>query len=159
MVIQADGPPCTCGNQGCWETMASGTALAREAKRRISEGAATKILEEAEGDIEKITAEAVHRAALTGDKLAAELIGETARYLGVGFASLINLFNPELIVIGGGLAKIGDMLLEPAYEEAGRRAFQPSFEAVRFTRAALGDNPGVVGAAAYAMERLTVGRS
>jgi glucokinase len=154
MTIDDEGPPCNCGNRGCWETLASGTALAREARRSIQDGAATSILEYAGGDPERINAEVIHEAAQAGDRLATELIARTAYYLGVGLANLINIFNPELIVIGGGLANMGDRLLKPAYDEAGRRAFPPSFREVRFARAELGRNSGVLGAAAFALEKM-----
>jgi len=154
MVIDDEGPQCNCGNKGCWETLASGTALAREARHRIKEGAATSILNYADGNIEKINAEAIHEAAQAGDKLANELIAQTAYYLGVGLANLINIFNPEVIVIGGGLSNIGDTLLKPAFEEAGRRAFTQAYQAVRFARAELGRNSGVLGAAAFALEKI-----
>ena len=154
MVIDDGGPQCNCGNKGCWETLASGTALAREARHRIEEGAATSILKYADGNIEKLNAEAIHEAAQAGDKLANKLIAQTAYYLGVGLANLINIFNPEVIVIGGGLSNIGDMLLEPAFEEAGRRAFTQAYQAVRFSRAELGRNSGVLGAAAFALEKI-----
>jgi glucokinase len=154
MVIDDEGPPCSCGNRGCWETLASGTALAREARGRIKEGAATSILEYSGGNVDKINAEAIHEAAKAGDKLASDLIARTAYYLGVGLANLINIFNPEVIIIGGGLSNIGDMLLKPAFEEAGRRAFKQAYEEVRFARAGLGRNSGVLGAAAFALEQI-----
>ena len=154
MVIDDDGPSCNCGNKGCWETLASGTALAKEARHRIKRGAQTSILELAGGDLEKINAEAIHQAAQAGDNLAEELIARSAYYLGVGLANLVNIFNPEIIVIGGGLSNIGDMLLQPAFEEAGRRAFKQSFQAVSFARAELGRNSGVLGAAIFALERM-----
>ncbi len=153
MVIDDNGPLCKCGNRGCWETLASGRALAAEARRLIKKGTTSTILELAGGAIDKVNAEAIHRAALAGDKLASQLIARAAYYLGVGLANLINIFNPEVIVIGGGLANIGDRLLLPAYQEAGRRAFKQSYQAVRFARAELGQNSGVIGAAAYALEQ------
>jgi glucokinase len=158
MAIEAGGPPCNCGNIGCWETLASGTALSREAKSRVEEGAATTILKYSDGNIEKINAEVIHEAALAGDELANILIARNAYYLGVGLANLINIFNPELIVIGGGLSNIGDMLLLPAYEEARRRAFKQSQQTVRFAKAELGRNSGVIGAAAFAWERMKKSR-
>jgi glucokinase len=91
------------------------------------------------------------------DKLARELVSRIAYYLGVGLANLINIFNPEMIVAGGGLSNMGDILLEPAYEEAGRRAFRQAYSAVRFTRSELGRNSGVLGAAAFALERINDG--
>lgn len=153
MVIADNGPQCACGNKGCWETLASGTALAREARQRIHEGATTSILKYVDGESKNINAEAVHEAARAGDELANELIAGVAYYLGVGLANLINIFNPEKIIIGGGLSNIGDLLLRPAYEEAGRRAFQEPYQAVRFARPELGHDSGVLGAAAYALEK------
>jgi glucokinase len=152
MTIDDDGPICNCGNRGCWETLASGTALAREAKYRIKEGVTTSILEYAEGDIENVTAQIVQSAAENGDSLAKELIAQTGYYVGVGLANLINIFNPELIVIGGGLSNIGDMLLKPAFKVAGERAYRESFRATRFVSAGLGRNSGVLGAAAFALQ-------
>ncbi len=158
MTIDDEGPPCNCGNRGCWEALASGTALAREARNRINEGATTSILEYGGGDPARINAEVIHEAAQAGDNLAAELIARTAYYLGVGLANLINIFNPEVIVIGGGLSNIGDRLLKPAFEEAGRRAFKQAYQAVRFARAELGRNSGVLGAAAFALEKMSGAR-
>jgi glucokinase len=154
MTIDDNGPICNCGNRGCWETLASGTALAKEAKHRIKEGVRTSILEYAEGDVEKVTAQVIHSAAQQGDSLAKELIVRTGYYVGVGLANLINIFNPELIVIGGGLSNIGDMLLKPAFKTAGERAYKEAFQAVRFASAGLGRNSGVLGAAAFALQEM-----
>ena len=154
MTIDDDGPICNCGNRGCWETLASGTALAREARHRIEGGMRTSILEYAEGDMEKVTALVIQDAAEKGDSLAKELIGRTGYYLGVGLANLINIFNPELIVIGGGLSNIGNMLLDPAFKVAGERAYEQAFQAVRFACAGLGRNSGVLGAAAFALQEM-----
>jgi glucokinase len=152
MTIDDNGPICNCGNRGCWEALASGTALTREAKLRIKEGVRTSILEYAEGDVEKVTAQVIHSAAEQGDNLAKELIARTGYYVGVGLANLINIFNPELIIIGGGLSNIGDMLLQPALKTAGERAYKEAFQAVRFASAELGRNSGVIGAAAFALQ-------
>ncbi|HEY31485.1 MAG TPA: ROK family protein [Dehalococcoidia bacterium] len=154
MIISDEGPECYCGSRGCWEPLASGTALANYARRRIQEGIKTSILDYVDGDAERVTAEVVHRAAQRGDALAKEVIARTAYYVGVGLANLINIFNPELIVIGGGLSNIGDMLLEPAYEEARRRAFSQMSDVVRFARAKLGEDSGVLGAAVFALGEL-----
>jgi len=129
MTIDDNGPLCNCGNKGCWEALASGTALAREAKRRIKEGTKTSILKYVEGDSEKMTAQIIHSAAEKGDKLAKDLIARTGYYVGVGIANLINIFNPELIVIGGGLSNIGDMLLKPAFKVAAERSYKEAFQA------------------------------
>ena len=154
MTIDDDGPICNCGNRGCWETLASGTALAREARHRIEEGAKTSILEYAGGDVEKVTGRVIQDAAEKGDRLAKELIGRTGYYVGVGLANLVNIFNPELIVIGGGLSNIGDMLFEPAFKTTRDRAYKETFQAVRFATAKLGRNSGVLGAAIFALQEM-----
>jgi glucokinase len=150
MTIDNEGPLCNCGNRGCWEALASGKALADEAIRQIQGGARTSILGYAGHAIEKVTAEVIHRSAEEGDELANRLIARTGYYVGVGLANLINIFNPELIVIGGGLANMGERLLKPAFKEAEKRSFKESYRAVRFAPAALGKNSGVLGAAAFA---------
>jgi glucokinase len=159
MTIRDEGPLCHCGNRGCWEALASGTALAKEARKRIALGADTAILRMARGEIENVTALTVHAAAEQGDPLANQLIVRTAHYFGVGLANLINILNPEMIVIGGGLSNMGDRLLKPAMEEAERRAFRRAYQSVRFVRAALGRNSGVLGAAAFAYDEMTRGEA
>jgi glucokinase len=154
MVIDDKGPLCNCGNSGCWESLASGTALSRQARQQIEQGAKTSILDYADNDIDKVSAESIYQAAQAGDNLARNLIAQTGYYIGVGLANLINIFNPEIIVIGGGLSNIGNMLLEPAFEEAGRRAFKQAYKVVRFARAELGRNSGVIGAAAFALQEM-----
>jgi glucokinase len=154
MTIADKGPPCHCGNRGCWEALASGTALAKAARKRIEAGADTTILSLAEGKIDKVTARTVQSAAEKGDPLANQLILKTAYYFGVGLANLVNIFNPEMIVIGGGLSNMGNRLLKPAYEETRKRAFEQSYRMVRFLRAALGRNSGVLGAAAFAFDEM-----
>jgi len=153
MTIDYKGPQCQCGNTGCWETLASGTALAREARQRIREGIETSILKYTGGDVEKVTGAVIHSAAKEGDSLAKELIAQVSYYFGVGLANLVNIFNPELIITGGGLSRIGDMLLKPAYKVAGERAFEEASRAVRFSLPELGDDVGVLGAAVVAMRK------
>lgn len=152
MVIDDNGPLCNCGNTGCWEMLASGTALAAEARRIIEQGSDSTIVQHADGDVSKVNAEHIEAAARAGDELASRLIARTAYYLGVGFSNLINIFNPEVIVIGGGLSNMGNLLLAPAYEEAGRRAFRQPYASTRFARAELGRNSGVIGAAVFALQ-------
>lgn len=154
MTIDDNGPTCNCGNRGCWETLASGTALTRDAKLRISKRVKTSILEYAQGNVGNVTPQVIYRAAEKGDKVAKELIAKTGYYVGVGLANLINIFNPELIVVGGGLSSIGDMLLEPAFKTAEKRAYKEAFQAVRFASAELGGNSAAIGAATFAAQEL-----
>jgi glucokinase len=159
MTIADKGPPCHCGNRGCWEALASGTALAKAARKQIEAGAETAIPSFAEGKIDKVTAQTVQSAAEKGDPLANQLILKTAYYFGVGLANLVNIFNPEMIVIGGGLSNMGNRLLKPAYQVAGERAFNQAYRTVRFVKAALGRNSGVLGAAAFALDEMKRARS
>ncbi len=149
MTIEVNGPQCHCGNFGCLEALASGWAVAKAAITRINNGGKSSIIELADGRLESVTAETVAEAARRGDRLAADIVAEAANYLGVGLANLVNIFNPELIVIGGGLSKMGDMLLKPARKVLRERAFRLPSDTVRVVRARLGSNAGIIGAAAY----------
>jgi len=154
MTIAEEGPLCRCGNRGCWEALASGTALAKAARKRIEAGADTTILDFAEGKIDRVTAQTVQSAAEQGDPLANEMILKTAYYLGVGVANLINIFNPEMIVIGGGLSNMGERLFKPAHKVVEERAFNRSYRTVRFVKADLGRNSGALGAGAFALDEM-----
>ena len=152
MIIDINGPECACGNRGCLEALASGTAIARDAIRRISEGEKSSLAEMVGGDIESITAERVETAARNGDSLALDVFSKAANYLGVGMVNLVNIFNPEMIVLGGGMAKLGDLLIGPAKRVVAEKAFPISAQAVRIVTAQLGEEAGVYGAAVFALE-------
>jgi len=154
IVVEPNGLPCNCGGSGCWELYASGSAITRRARENIQQGIKTRLVELAGGNLNKIDAPLIEKAAKQGDALAVSLIAETARYLGIGFGSLLNIFNPELMIIGGGLVKMGDSLLKPAIHEAGERSYRDIFKTVRFAKAELGDYSGVLGAAIYARSEL-----
>ncbi|MCL0092022.1 ROK family protein [Dehalococcoidales bacterium] len=150
MTIDANGPRCKCGNIGCLEILASGTAVAQEAIRRIGQGESSSLTEV---KIENITAETVSIAAQGGDPLALEVISKAATYLGVGMVNLVNIFNPEMIIVGGGMAQMGELLLNPARQVVTERAFKLPAQAVRIVPAQLGDNAGVLGAAIFARQQ------
>jgi glucokinase len=152
MTIDINGPHCNCGNIGCWETLASGTALAREAVSQITAGANTSIIGLVNGDMSKVDAEAVSLAAKQGDKLAKALISRLGYYLGVGLVNLVNIFNPELVLIGGGVAKMGDLLLQPAIDIVKERAYSMAAHAVEIKPALLGDDSSLLGAVAFVLE-------
>jgi glucokinase len=156
MVIDMDGPPCQgrCPNRGCLEVMASGSALVREASLRVARRPDTALghaLEEGR----ELTGPFVTELAHDGDPVALDAIQTVGRALGVGLASLVNLLNPEVIVIGGGVIAAGEMLLEPARREMRERALMPAREAVRVVGAAFGEEAGMVGAALMAREAVT----
>jgi glucokinase len=152
MTIDTNWPECSCGNAGCLEVLASGKAVAGEAKRRIREGEQSRLTDIVSGDLEGITAEKVAMAAQGGDRLAMEVISRAATYLGVGMVNLVNIFNPEMIIVGGGLSKMGELLLGPAREVVRQRAFPLCAGAVRIVTTGLGDDAGVLGAAIYARQ-------
>ncbi|MBI4267056.1 MAG: ROK family protein [Chloroflexi bacterium] len=150
MTIDVNGPKCNCGNTGCLETLASGTAIARDAIRRISHGEKSALATMV-GRTGEITAEMVGTAAIDGDLLAREAVLKAASYLGVGLVNLVNIFNPEMIIVGGGVANLGELLLGPARQAVQERAFPISAQAVRIVPAELGNEAGIYGAAAFAL--------
>lgn len=151
MTIVPYGPLCGCGNRGCLEALASGTAIARQARERVARGVPTLMADLAAGDPERITAKLVAEAAHQGDAEAREILAEAMNYLGIGMANLVNLFNPELIVIGGGLTNIGELLFGPVRRAIDRRAFRAQAQTVQVVQAKLGKDVGVLGAAAVAL--------
>ncbi len=153
MIIDVHGPECNCGRSGCLEAMASGTAVAREAIRRVREGEKSSLVEIVEGEIDNITAEKVSIAARDGDSLALDVISEAATYLGIGMVNLVNIFNPEMIVVGGGMSKMGELLLAPARQVVEEMAFELPAKVVHIVPARLGDENGLLGAAAFAFQQ------
>ena len=149
--ILPQGPVCGCGNRGCLESLASGTAIARRARECVVRGAPTLISELAAGDRERISAKLVAQAAAQGDAEARMILSQAMDYLGIGMANLVNLFNPELIVIGGGLTNLGEEIFGPVRRAIDRNAFPSAAQAVRVMPAELGENVGALGAAAVAL--------
>jgi glucokinase len=139
--------------------LASGTAVAREAIGRISHGEKSSLTGMVSGKLEDITAEDVDIAAAGGDSLAQEVILQAATYLGVGMVNLVDIFNPEMIIVGGGMAKMGDRLLNPARRVVMERVFRLPAQAVRIVPAQLGDDAGVIGVAVFAFQQSQTGRT
>jgi glucokinase len=152
VVIDQAGPPCqgNCPNRGCVEVLASGTALAREG-RIAAETHPDSALGRALAAGEEVDGRLVTSAALAGDGIAVEAVATIGRRLGVALSSMANIFEPEVIVIGGGVSAAGELLLEPAREELRSRALPPMNE-TRVAAAALGPDAGMVGAAVMALE-------
>jgi len=150
VVIQADGPPCqgNCPNHGCVESLASGTALGREG-RAAAESAADSALGKLLAEGGEVDGKAVTEAALAGDELAVGVFDLIGGRLGVACASLANIFQPNAIVVGGGVIAAGDLLLEPARREVRERALRPMNE-TPILEATLGNDAGMIGAAAMA---------
>jgi len=151
MTVDPDGDPCACGNLGCLEAMASGTALGRAGRRAAAADPGGRLAQLA-GAPDAVTGEVVFQAAQEGDPTARELFEQLGFWLGVGIASLVSLFDPELVVIGGGLVATGDLLLEPARAAMERYTFaRPHRELPPVVPALLGHEAGLVGAAALAL--------
>jgi glucokinase len=144
------GRPCPCGNRGCWEQYASGSALTREARELAQERSpqADTVLEMAGGQPDKITGQMITEAAKDGDGFCIELLTDTARWLGEGIASLTAVLDPAVVVLGGGVSEAGELLLEPTRAAFRRhltgRRFRPELEIRLATR---GNEAGIIGAA------------
>ena len=149
VTIEENGPLCTCGNRGCLEALAGGRAIAQKAIFAIKAGARTTLSELP--TVEAISAMDVIAAARKGDHLSQKLVQEAGYYLGTALANLINLFNPTKIVIGGGVAQVGDLLLEPVRKVAKQRSLKVASQAVAITSAVLGRRSSAMGAVAQAI--------
>ncbi|HEX9611135.1 MAG TPA: ROK family protein, partial [Gemmatimonadales bacterium] len=153
MTIEANGRRCKCGNDGCLEAYASGPAIAARAVEGIESGAETALPQYVAGDLSRITAQVVYEAAHDGDAYALETVRDTAKLLGAGVANIVNIFNPEVVVICGGVTLAGEKLFGPLRSEVQRRAFKPAWEVCRILPGTLTGTAGVYGAAAVFMHR------
>jgi glucokinase len=157
MVIQADGPRCqgNCPNRGCVEALASGTALAREAAR-IARQRPDSRLARAVREGREPAGPLVSELAHDGDAAAISVLELIGTHLGVAIANYVNIFNPEVVVIGGGVIGAGELLLGPARAEVARRALPPSRDEVRIVTARFGVEAGMIGAGALALDALAL---
>lgn len=153
--VAYDGRPCNCGSRGCLEAYASGSSLAARARESLA-GEPGSLLLALAGAPERITAEIVVEAVRRRDPLAVRLWEETMEILGAGVANAINVFNPTRVVMGGGMTNAGDLLFAPVRRIALRRAMRPLAAVVEIVPALLGDEVGILGAAAVALESLEV---
>ena len=154
--IDPDGPPCGCGNRGCLEAFASGPAIAALGVRAVLQGMTTRIGALAEHDLNRITPETIMRAAEEGDEVAREILRRAGNYLGTGVANLATILSPDRVIIGGGVARLGEWLLEPVRATLRQRCHAVPVDRIEVVRAALGDDAGVVGAAVWAFQRTYV---
>jgi glucokinase len=147
--IDLNGRHCKCGNYGCLEAYASAPAIATRAREvLVREEGESSIPAMVNGNFDAITAQIVYDAAKAGDPIASEIVRDTARYLGAGVANLLNIFNPDTVVIAGGVTAAGDALFVPLRAEIRRRAFSPAVRAARIVAGELPGTAGVVGAVA-----------
>jgi glucokinase len=146
--IDSTGRRCKCGNYGCLEAYASGPNIAERAREALAADDGSMLPSLVGGDLDRITAATVYEASARGDELARQVVRETAQFLGIGVANLLNIFNPDVVVLAGGVTQAGDALFEPLRAEVRRRAFKPAVDACRIVPGELVGRAGVVGAAA-----------
>ena len=141
-ILLPDGPLCGCGKYGCLEALCSGPSIARRAQEAIANQPHTKILALADGQIDGVRSEHVLQAARDGDALGMALVEETAYYMGWGIANLVNILNPEIVLLGTIAVAAGDLLLDPIRRTVTEMAMQRPLEAVKIMPAELGDSIG-----------------
>jgi len=151
IIIDQDGPPCNCGGRGCLEALASGPAIARAAQAAVEAGRSPALAQLAAGA--SLTPELVLQAAEAGDATAREVIERAGYQLGLGLVGLLNVFDPQALILGGGLLGLGDLYLEPALRLARERPFAQIVADVTIVTATLGERAGALGAAALVMDR------
>ncbi len=149
ITLVEDGPICTCGNHGCLEALAGGRSLALRAREGISKGRRTSLAEV--GPANSIIAKDVIAAARRGDLFCQQLVIDSGYHLGTAIASLVNLINPDIVVIGGGVAQLGDLLLDPIRQTVKQRSLKVSWQAVRISAAILGRRSSAMGAVVQAL--------
>lgn len=146
MTLLPDGPKCNCGNYGCFEALASGTAISRRAKEAVESGRDTSLL-----NYDEITSYEVFKEAEKGDSVARHVIDSSLEYIGIGISNIITSFDPEVIVIGGGVMKAGQIILDRIKEVVEQRCFKNMASACKIVPSHLGEKAGVIGAIALAM--------
>jgi len=155
MIIDFNGPLCGCGNHGCLETFASGPAIAAMGLKAVTQGLTTSIGRLVNYDLNKITPEVICQAALEGDAIANEIFELAGMYLGIGIANILVSVGPRKVVIGGGVAGCGDLILDPTRRTVKQRVKVVPLDQVEIVPALLGNNAGVIGAALWAQEQLS----
>jgi glucokinase-like ROK family protein len=148
LTIDENGPLCSCGNRGCLEAFAGGNAIAKQGQLLVKSGKRTLL---SELPLEKITAHEVAEAARRGDLHAQEILRRAGTFIGIAIAGLINLFNPSIVIIGGGVAQIGDILTTPIRQAVRERAMHASEQSVRITTGMLGRRSLLIGAIVQAI--------
>jgi len=151
-ILLPDGPPCRCGRRGCLEALCSGPGIARRTKDAVMKEKDTLILELAGGNIDAVKSEFVLEAAQRGDALANRLIQETAFYMGWGIANIVNILNPNVVIIGTIVVAAGDLLLNPIRENVVKFAVDRSAEIVKILPAQLGESVGDLAAVALVIQ-------
>ena len=153
MIIHEGGLVCGCGKKGCLEAYASATGVIKRTLAAIREGKKSILADAVKNRWENITCELVYKAAEKGDTLSRWIVEETARYLGIGIASIVNVLNPEMVILSGGMIAAGALIFKPVRKYARENALAAAIEGVEIVPAALSGNSGAIGAAATVLKR------
>ncbi len=145
---------CSCEKYGCLEALASGKAIASTAQRLLSDGKKSKILELCKGEISLVTAKTVAEAASQGDELSLRIFNEATDHIGIGIANLVNLFNPEMVIVGGGVSLAGDLFFDNIRRVVGQHVIQSSGKDLLIIPVAFGENAALMGAFALILKRV-----
>ncbi len=147
MILALDGEPCSCGNKGCFERYASATAIIREGCRAVAEHPESAIMKRCGGKVERINAKMIIDCAKEGDKTARDVFATYVKGLAHGIVSIINILDPEVIVLGGGVSMAGEFLLSAVREEVEKLVFYKTMPHAHIELAQLGADAGIIGAA------------
>ncbi len=154
-IVRWDGPLCTCGKRGCLESLCSGPSIARRARESVEQGRDTDgLLSRRLEETGNITSKDVFEAARAGEPCGRRIVSETANYLGIGIGNAVNLIDPERVILGGGVAEAGEILLEPVREAVRMYALPAPAQSLELVAAELGYDAGVRGALALAIHGL-----
>ncbi|MDH4158470.1 MAG: ROK family protein, partial [candidate division Zixibacteria bacterium] len=151
--INFEGPECRCGSRGCLEAYCASHAIIRRAKKLMGNELTPAFEAILDNGTENLTIKKIFSAERKGDAVARQVLDETARYLGIGLAGIVNLLNPDTVVIGGGIIEGGGGLLEAVTAEIKERAFDSAVENLRVVKAALGNDAGFIGAGLLGEEK------
>ena len=155
MVIEVEGPKCGCGNRGCIEALASRTAIFRRIQTAVKDGQKTVLTEMLGSDLKDMRSGDLRKAIRQGDKFVEKVVEEAAEYIGIATANLINIINPQTVVLGGGVIEaLEDEIMSIIVETANDYAFAGSMKNVEIIASKLGDNAGITGAAVLARHKV-----
>ncbi len=147
--LMVDGPQCGCGQNGCWEALASGSAIRKQVLHQIEGGRSSTL---SDCNPSSIDAQVVFQAAQSGDPVATAILDRAAYFTGIGLAAIVDILNPEMVIVGGGLTQMGDRLLSPAFKTCRDHIFPLHEKALRLAVSNLGDDVSLIGALVLAQE-------
>lgn len=152
MIVQVDGPKCGCGRRGCLEALASRSAMLKRIQSAMDKGEKTMLIDIVGEDLSRLKSNHLRKAVQQGDKLVIQILGEAARHIGIGAANLINVLNPEYLVVGGGVINaLADEMFDSIVKTARQYTFPGAERGLQIVASELGDNAGITGAAVLAL--------